>query len=264
MLKFPTSGKVIHIASVGSALALGDVAAAVEIARPLQNQLAHQRERLAFFQQMAEAMHQVGNTKEEERQTAKIEMRSAKIARTLRALADVAVVATAPGEVEEAFASEGESVEAGGLAVRVRSAGFHATFELPRHQVAQARKLGFCQVEVDGYVFDCIQSQENSDDTHVSVQSASVPAALVGKAAHLARARWSGALVVPVGAILHTGNWDEVLVVTPQSRVEPRPVTVAERDGAEAIVVQGLDAGDTIISEVAPGLRAGTQVVIAP
>jgi hypothetical protein len=128
----------------------------------------------------------------------------------------------------------------------------------------QARKLGFCQVEVDGYVFDCIQSQESSDDTHVSVEAASIPAALVGKAAHLARVRWSGALVVPAGAILHAGNRDEVLLVSPQARVETRPVNVAERDSAEAVVVQGLDTGDTIISEAAPNLRAGTQVTIAP
>jgi multidrug efflux pump subunit AcrA (membrane-fusion protein) len=263
-LKFPAAGKVIRIVGAGSALAIGDVAAAVEVARPLQSQLARQRERLAFYQQMAEAMHQVGNSKEEELQAAKIEIRSARIAKTLRALADVAVVASAPGEVEETFVREGETVKAGSPAVRLRSAGFRATFELTRRQAVQARKLGFCQVEVDGYVFDCIQSQESSDDTHVSVEAASIPAALVGKAAHLARVRWSGALVVPAGAILHAGNRDEVLLVSPQARVETRPVNVAERDSAEAVVVQGLDTGDTIISEAAPNLRAGTQVTIAP
>jgi hypothetical protein len=263
-LKFPAAGQVIRIVGAGSALAMGDVAAAVEVARPLQNQLTRQRERLAFYQQMAEAMHQVGNSKEEELQAAKIEIRSERIAKTLRALADVAVVASAPGEVEETFAREGETVKAGSPAVRLRSAGFHATFELTRRQAAQARKLGFCQVEVDGYVFDCLRSQESSDDTHVRVEAASIPAALVGKAAHLARARWSGALVVPVGAILHAGNRDEVLLVSPQARVEMRPVNVAERDSAEAIVVQGLDTGDTIISEAAPNLRQGTQVIIAP
>jgi hypothetical protein len=263
-LKFPAAGKVIRIVGAGSALAMGDVAAAVEVARPLQNQLARQRERLAFYQQMAEAMHQVGNSKEEELQAAKIEIRSERIAKTLRALADVAAVASAPGEVEETFVREGETVKAGGPAVRLRPAGFRATFELTRRQTAQARRLGFCQVEVDGYVFDCIQSQESSDDTHLSVEAASIPTALVGKAAHLARARWSRALVVPAGAILHAGNRDEVLLVSPQARVEMRPVNVAERDSAEAIVVQGLDTGDTIISEAAPNLRAGTQVTISP
>jgi hypothetical protein len=263
-LKFPAAGKVSHIVSKGSTLASGDVAATIEAARSLHNQLIQQRERLAFFQQMAEAMHQVGNTKEEELQVAKVEIRNAKIAETLRALADLAVVVTAPGKVEETFAHEGDMVEANSPALRLRATGFRATFELPRNQVAQASRLGFCQVEAEGYVFDCIQSQENSDENHVSVETVSIPTSLVGKTAHLARARWIGALVVPVAAILRTGSRDEVLVVSPQGRVEPRPVTVAERDAAEAIVVQGLDMGDNIIVEATPNLRAGVQVAIVP
>ena len=263
-LKFPAAGKVNHIVSKGSALASGDVAAAVEAARSLQNQLTQQRERLAFFQQMAEAMHQVGNAKEEERQVAKVEIRNAKIAETLRALADVAVVVTAPGKVEEIFAREGDMVEANSPALRLHATGFRATFELPRNQVTQVRRLAFCQVEAEGYVFDCIQSQESSDDNHVSVETESIPTSLVGKAAHLARARWSAAIVMPAAAIVRTGSRDEVFVVAPHGRVEPRPVTVAERDSDAAIVVQGLDMGDTIVVEATPNLRAGMQVVIVP
>jgi hypothetical protein len=61
---------------------------------------------------------------------------------------------------------------------------------------------------------------------------------------------------------VHTGSRDEVLVVSRQSRIESRAVTVAERDASEAIVVQGLDTGDNVVLDVAPGLRAGAQVVV--
>jgi hypothetical protein len=263
-LKFPAPGKVIHMASVGSSIAAGEVAAAVEIARPLQEQLTRQRERLAFYRQMAEAMHQVGNAKEEERQVAKVEFRNARIAKTLQALADVAVVAGAPGEVEETFASEGETVEAGHPAVRLRSAGFGATFAMPRHQVALVRRLGFCQVEVEGYMFDCAQLRDSADETHASVEVASIPTSLLGKAARLARARFEGAFAVPLAALVRTRTRDEVFVISPQSRAELRPVTVAERDTTELIVVQGLDVGDHVVVEVIPGLRAGAQVAMVP
>jgi hypothetical protein len=263
-LKFPASGKVTRVASVGSSLATGDVAAAVEAARPLLEQLTRQRERLAFSQQMAEAMHQVGNAKEEERQAAKLELRTERIAKILRGLADVAVVANAPGEVEETFAREGDTVEAGHAALRLRSAGFRATFELPRQQAALARRLAFCRVEVEGYVFDCVQLEESADDMHVSVELASIPAALLGKATHLARARFEGAFALPLAAIVRTGSRDEVFVVSAQSRTELRPVTITERDVSEAVVVQGLDAGDQVVAEVVPGLRAGAQVAMVP
>ena len=263
-LKFPASGKVIRMASVGSSVAAGDIAAAVEAARPLQEQLSRQRERLAFYQQMAEAMHQVGNTKEEEKQAAKVDMRNERIAKTLRALADVAVVVDAPGVVEETFAREGDTVAAASPALRLHAAGFRAVFEFPHQQAVSARRLGFCQVEAEGYVVDCVQSQESTDENHVAVDMAALPPALVGKTAHLARTRFEGAFVVPLAAIMHTGSRDEVLVVSRQSRVETRAVAVAERDASEAIVVQGLDAGDNIIIEAAPGLHAGTQVAVSP
>jgi len=263
-LKFPAAGKVTRMSGAGSAVAVGDIAAAVEIARPLQDQLTQQRERLAYYQQMAEAMHQVGNSKEEERHAAKAEIRAARIAKTLRALADVAVVVNAPGVVEETFAREGDTVEAGGPALRLRSAGFRATFEFSRQQAAQARRLGFCQVESDGYIFDCAQIQDGGDETHLGVEIASPPQSLLGKAAHLARARFEGAFVVPTAAVVRPGSRDEVLLVSQQSRVEPRPVTISERDATEAIVVQGLDAGDHVIVEAAPGLRTGAPVLVAP
>jgi hypothetical protein len=264
MLKFPAAGKVTRMASVGSPVVAGDIAASVESARPLQQELTRQRERLAFYQQMAEAMHQVGNTKEEERQVAKVELRKARIGKTLRALADVAVVVNAPGDVEETFAREGETVVAGRPALRLRSAGFRVTFELPRQQTALVRRLGFCQVEVEGYVFDCTQLQEGTDETHASVEVASIPAALLGKTAHLARARFEGAFAAPLAAIVRTGSRDEVFVVSPQSRAELRPVTVAERDATEVVVVQGLDAGDRVVVDVVPGLRPGAQVALVP
>jgi hypothetical protein len=263
-LKFPAAGKVTRMAGVGSTVAVGDIAAAVEIARPLQDQLTRLRERLAFYQQMTEAMHQVGNSKEEERNAAKAELRNERIAKTLRALADVAVVVDAPGVVEETFAREGDTVEAGGPAMRLRSAGFRATFEFSRQQAAQARRLGFCQVESDGYVFDCAQIQDGGDETHLGVEIASLPQSLLGKAAHLARARFEGAFVVPLTAVVRTGSRNEALLVSQQSRIEPRPVTIVESDATEAIVVQGLDAGDHVVVENVPGLRVGAPVSVAP
>jgi hypothetical protein len=264
VLKFPAAGAVIRMAKPGSVVAVGDVVAAVEAARPLLAQLAHQRERLAFYRQIVEAMHQVGNTGEEERNATNVEVRRAKIAKTLRALAQVAVVASVAGEVEEAYAREGETIEAGALALRLRSAGHRATFELPRAEAAEARRLGFCQIGVDGYVLDCRQAQEQSDETHISVDVASLPPALLGRPARLARARFDGAVALPLSTVQNVGRRHQVLVVSPFGRVEARPVTVAEQNVAEAIVVQGLDSGDSVILEPTAELRPGMQVTIRP
>lgn len=264
VMKFPVAGKVTRIATPGTVVAAGDIAAAVEAAKPLQKQLARQRERLAFSQQIAEAMHQVGNSAEEERQVAKVEERKARIAKILRALAQVAVVASAAGEVEETFTREGETVEAGSLALHLRSAGHRATFELPGAQAAEARRLAFCQVGLDGYVLDCTPAHDRADDARISVEIPSLPAALLGRPARLVRARFDGAVALPAAAILNAGRHHQVFVVSPSGRVEVRPVTVAEQSATEAIVVQGLDAGENVILEPAPNLRPGARVSVRP
>jgi hypothetical protein len=255
-LEFPTSGKVSHMAHAGSKVAVGEVVAAVEIARRLQTQLTRQRERLAFYQQMAEAMHQVGNTKEEERQVSKVQVRSASIAKTLRELADVAVIATRAGVVDEVFAHEGDTVQAKAPALRLRSLGVRVAFDLPRELVARARRLGFCQVDVEGYVLDCVQTE--TDAQRVEVELANVPQQLIGKPARLARARFEGATVVPLSAVARSGNRSELRLLSPRGRVELRPVTVADEADGEAVVVQGLDAGDTIIVAPTSGQRAAS------
>ena len=258
VLKFPFAGKVLKVAKPGTAVVAGDVLAAVEAARALLGQLAQQRERLAFYQQMAEGMRQAGNTVEAERQMAKVEERKARIAKTMRALAQVAVVASSAGTVEESFARDGDAVEAGSLALRLSSAGHRATFDLPGAQAAEARRLGFCQVGVDGHLLDCTPSPDR--DGRVSVELAVLPAALVGRPARLARARWGGAVALPTSALQRAGRRPQVLVVSASGRVEVRPVTVAEQSASEAIVIQGLDAGDKVIVAPSANLRPGAAV----
>jgi hypothetical protein len=261
VLTFPAAGKVTRIAAVGTSLAAGDVVAAVDGAKALLEKLAGQRERLAFAQQMAEGMRQAGNTTEEERQNGKVEARSAKVAKTLHELAEVAVVASAPGTIDEVLARVDQSVEVGGPAVRLRSAGFRASFGFARPQIVQARRLGFCRLEVAGELLDC-NFRELGDDAHVEVELASVPSSLVGKPARLARARFDAAVLVPNAAVIQSGSRHEVLLVSPQSRLESRPIMVAERDATDAVVVQGLDPEDRIVVDGPAGLRPGVQVVV--
>lgn len=260
VLKFPVGGKVIRVLGRGSTVAPGDVVAAVEAARPLLNRLAKQRERLAYTRQMAETMHQVDNGKEEERQAARAEAQGAMLAATLRELANLAVVAMAAGQVDQPLAQEGQLVQAESPAVRLRSPGFRASFALARAHLELARRLGFCQVEVEGYLLDCTPTQAASDEAQVTVELAAVPPALEGKPAHLARARYSSAVVLPAAALQGSEARTSVLVVSKNARLEERPVVVADRDDVEAIVVQGLDPGDKVVAAPTPRLRPGMAV----
>ena len=67
----------------------------------------------------------------------------------------VAVVAQAPGQVEATLAILGRTVQAGAPAVRMRLAGWRASFELPRALAAGFRKQGWCGAEIEGRPVGC-------------------------------------------------------------------------------------------------------------
>jgi multidrug efflux pump subunit AcrA (membrane-fusion protein) len=262
LLKFPVGGKVTRIVSAGTAIGANEILAAVDAARPLLTQLARQRERLAFAEQMTDGMHEAGNAPEEERQASKVQARRDQIAETLRALADKAVVSTAPGVVEESLVHEGDVVEAQAPALRLRAVGYEVQFAMSASDAARARRLAFCQVEADGYLFSCAVTDDTREPGQVRVAIASVPAQIVGRPAHLARTRFEDAVVLPASAFVPGSPRDEVLVVMSGERLASRPVTVAERDPTQAIVVQGLDAGDKVVVDVSDRLHAGDSVSV--
>lgn len=261
LLRFPAAGRVAHIVAAGTALVEGDVVATLEGAetKVLLDKLASQRERLAFARQMQEGMHQAGNVAEEERQSSKVESRNAKLEKTLRGLTEVAVVAVASGTVEEVLTAVGQEVEAKSPAVRLRGEGFRATFAFARPKISLARKLPFCRLAIDGDVLDC-RLYDSTDDSQLDVDVSAVPSSLVDQPARLARARYDAAILVPVSAVVHSGSHDELWLVSPQSRLEPRSISIAEADADVAVVVQGLDPGDRIVVSGPPSLRPGLMV----
>jgi multidrug efflux system membrane fusion protein len=72
----------------------------------------------------------------------------------------------------------------------------------------------------------------------------------------------SDAVVVPAEAIQVGPEGQHVFVVKPDSSVEVRPVVVARTDEGEAVIAQGLQAGEQIVREGQFLLSAGAKVEI--
>lgn len=73
-----------------------------------------------------------------------------------------------------------------------------------------------------------------------------------------------GALLVPQRAVSELQGSYQVAVVTPDNKVEIRPVTVGERIGAQWIIAQGLKPGEQVIAEGFQKLKAGASVRPVP
>jgi RND family efflux transporter MFP subunit len=69
-----------------------------------------------------------------------------------------------------------------------------------------------------------------------------------------------GALLVPQRAVSELQGSYQVGVVTPENKVEIRPVTVGERVGSQWIIAQGLKPGEKVVVEGLQKLKAGDTV----
>jgi HlyD family secretion protein len=69
------------------------------------------------------------------------------------------------------------------------------------------------------------------------------------------------ALTVPTSALVRNGDAWSVFVVGEDGRARARAVTIGLRSGLEAEVVQGLQAGETVIVHPGDTVRDGAAVV---
>jgi len=260
VLSFPAGGKVIRLASPGSALRAGDVVAATDAARWLLADLAKQEERLAYYQQLVKGAQDTGDDKRVVAARARVEFRAGLVEQTQQALSQVAVVAQAPGQVQATLASLGQTVQAGVPAVRMQSAGWRASFELPRTLAARARKQGICAAEIEGRPVGCSLAVESGDETHVVIELPPEAATAAGQMVRLLRARFADAFLLPASALSRVGEGDRVLLVAPTGRAEVRSVVLVDRTAADAVITQGLDAGDAVIVETSQPVGAGERV----
>jgi UDP-N-acetyl-D-mannosaminuronate dehydrogenase len=76
----------------------------------------------------------------------------------------------------------------------------------------------------------------------------------------LLRARLADAFLLPASALSRVGESDRVLLVAPTGRAEVRSVVVADRGASDAVITQGLDAGDAVIVETSQPVGAGARV----
>lgn len=72
------------------------------------------------------------------------------------------------------------------------------------------------------------------------------------------------AIVVPSAAVQPGQQGAYVFVVKSDKTVELRPVTVARSAGSETVIANGLQAGDTVVTDGQLGLTSGARVSIKP
>ncbi len=263
-LTFPAAGKVVEVLPTGARFKAGDPVALLDAARRVQTELAHNRERLGYYQQLLETARTAGNRPEVRQAEIKIVDKQKLVDDTLAELTKVAVVATEDGEVVESLVAVGTMVKPGTPAAHVKGDRRRGELVLPKEELETARRLPFCRAEIDGKPSECSFAADGPEDRLLVdfAADATMPQLPGGKSFRLAKARHDAVFAVPVTALLPGPGGDRVYVATAAGRVEVRPVALVDRTATLAIVGQGLDVGDVIIVEFPAGIGPQVRVQI--
>jgi len=73
-----------------------------------------------------------------------------------------------------------------------------------------------------------------------------------------------GAVLVPAGAAQLSATGPYVFIVSKESTVEMRPVTLGQRQGDLVVALTGIQAGDKVITDLRPYVFPGAPVVVQP
>jgi multidrug efflux pump subunit AcrA (membrane-fusion protein) len=260
---FTADGKLAEIAAPGTRYNAGDVLAMLEAGRRPRTELAHNRERLAHYEQQRDQATQQNKRGEVRSAERKIAEKRRVITELEAALARFAVLAPQGGEIAEALAAVGDAVKANQPVLRAKGQSYRAVFELPAAEAQRARQLGFCQLKMDGSPLVCSLVAEVGDETQVVVELPNDPQVGAGKLVQLARERLDAVYPIPAAALRREGDSDRLFVVGGNGRAELRVVGVVDRNDTEAIIAQGLDVGDRVIVSSPPGLKPEARLLIS-
>jgi multidrug efflux pump subunit AcrA (membrane-fusion protein) len=261
-LSLPAGGKLVELREANSKYRAGDVLALTDEGKRQLNEIGHLRERMAYYQQMLEAMTAEGNKPEIRQAEIKLKEKRALLDEAMAAFAQVAIVASTDGEIDAVLKVVGDKAKPGDAVLTLKAQQFRAVFTLPHDDAEQAQRLAFCRVMLADVPADCEFIGTAAED-NVVVELPAGTLGIAGQAVSLAKARFDGVFTVPATAVLRVGNSERLFVAGPSGRVEVRAVAIADRNEQEALVAQGLDVGDAVIVDARHELSTAPRVRIA-
>jgi hypothetical protein len=293
-MAFESAGKITELLSSGTAFAAGDVLGKLQGAAAVEPELARNRSRVAFYEQLRDSMKAANNEAELKQAEAKLAEKKKLVEETQASLDKVVLRAPEPGQIVEVSAKVGAQAVPKVPVLKWKGKLPHAEFTVDEADLATASKLDFCRVEVSGnapagaagagghaehkaaaaeparYV-DCklpppIKPGSNARGGSPLVRFVvGLPpdsGLTVGQPLRLARLRYDAVFPLPLAAVVHgEGGADKVWVASAAGTAELRPITLAEAR-EEALVSQGLNVGDDVIVDAPADLKEGARVAV--
>jgi multidrug efflux pump subunit AcrA (membrane-fusion protein) len=291
---FETSGRLAELLPPGTEVAAGELLGKLQGAAEVETLLAHNRSRVAFYQQLRESMRAAGNRPELRQAELRLAEKRRLVDETQAALARLTLRASEPGELVETLAKVGATVAAGRPIARVKGRALHGSFKLA--SAGGEAAPAFCRVEVIGLgprasnaelrraetvatdsqspeaqsgprFIDCAYDGQRDEGAgargKVRISLPGDVGLVPGQPLRLASRRFDAVFPVPLEAVLGDGDEAAVWVATPAGTAARRAVVVAARDG-QALISAGLRVGDQVIVDPPAGLSPGAPIVRLP
>jgi hypothetical protein len=266
LLAFKDGGPVRLVLPAGKRVEGGEVLAKLEGADQNQRNLEHAREREAYYRlrlESASAANEKGTLRMVER---KVEEKQRLVEGFSKAYAARVVQSPTPGILVAAMVKVGDLVKPDQPAVRFVPLRLRADFDLPPAAGGALRAAQTVDmVTAAGRPLQSHVESAEPQGQRIRVRVAIDPGDGVkeGDPVRLVRAKFEQVARVPLAAIARRAGGEVVYVLTQDPagpRVHARPVVVVDRDATDALVAQGLRAGDRFVVGGVEALADGQRV----
>lgn len=257
MLKIEADGEVSKVAAEKDEVTPDTVLVELNSKTKLEKELAELRKQLPPLQKKAET----GKGKAKADAQAKLDEKQKRIGEVEGLIKKASLSAPRPGTVAKVLVKPGQAVTAGTDVIAIAEKALAAELTMPAME-AQSLKVGDeVKLIADGTTVTAHVHALKTEGDQATVQFI-LPAdskAKDGDKLSLQRGMLEQVVRLPSAALVEGGK----VYVAREGKASLKAVTVADRDG-ESVLLQGLSAGDQVITSRVGELHEGSAVAAAP
>ncbi len=261
-LSFAAAGKVGDVVAPGTDVKAGMTLASLDVATPLEKELADVRDRAAFYTSQVDAATAKGKLSEAKKFEKKVAEKQKRIALLEGQVKSLRIVAPAGALVSEVLVGVGDDVAIGKPAVKLVDQQVMAELKLTAAESTALQAGDPASLVVANRVKAPITGRIRSVEAGtVRVELTDRHAAKPGDPVAMVRNRLSGVTPVPAAALSKTPGGGHQVYLVIGGKLQLRPVLVTEKNETLAYVSNGLAPGEQVVVSSTASLLPGAKAV---
>ncbi len=262
-LVFGESGKIVDVVAAGTKVKVGTPIATLDGYSKIEKDQTDVKDRQAFYEKQLAAAQAKNDAAAVTAAEGKVNEKKKLLGDLDAKAAKLRLVAPTSGTITDVTAKVGDDIKSGAVIAKLADQRLTAQFKVPIADAAALKPGATVSLAPPSNVGSPVSARITQvDGGLVSVELFDQASVNAGDAVQLVKSKLENVVKLPATAVTKVNGADTVFVLT-GGEAHARPVTIADREGADVLVGKGLATGDSIITNAA-GLEDGAKATTQP